>query len=283
MRLTVIDIPYDSGRLHERMGRGPGHFLARGLIGRLEAAGHEVGTAPVRLPDDFFPAEVAAAVELHRRISRAVTAARDAGRLPVLLSGNCNYAALGTLAALSPAATGVVWLDAHADFNTPDTSPSGFLDGMALSMATGEAYGPALETVPGLAPLPHRNVVLLGVRDVDPAEGERVERSALGWLEVETLRRQGLGEALAAALDDLPEVVYLHVDLDVLDPSVGRVNEFATEGGLTLDELRAVAATVSGQSQVAAVALTAYDPRFDGDGRVFEAGVAALEALVGTR
>lgn len=280
MPITLIEAPYDSGRFRERMGRGPSHLLERGLVRRLESAGHEVETVPVRLPDDFFPAEVAAATELHRRIGQAVGETREAGRLPIVLTGNCNYAALGALAGLSSESVGVVWLDAHADFNTPETSPSGFLDGMALSMATGEAYPEALRTVPGLQPLPTENVVLLGARDVDPAEQSRLEVSDVRWLKVESLRRTGLEEALTEALAGLPETLYLHMDLDVLDVSAARVNPFAASGGLTVEELHTVVETVSRHRRVAAAALTAYDPGFDDDGRACEAGIGVLERLV---
>ncbi len=281
MPITVIEAPYDSGRFRERMGRGPAQILDEGLVSRLESDGHEVQTVSIRLPDDFFPAEVAAAVELHREISQAVREARDDDRLPIVLTGNCNYAALGVLAGLSSGSVGVLWLDAHADFNTPDTSPSGFLDGMALPMATGEAYPEALRTVPGLQPLPTRNVVLLGARDVDPAEEDRLEASDVNWLKVEAVRETGLAKALRDALEDLPETLYLHVDLDVLDVSVARANQFAAPGGLTVDELHTVVETVSRHRTVVAAALTAYDPGFDDDGRACEAGIGVLEALVG--
>lgn len=281
MPITLIEAPYDSGRFQERMGCGPKRLLDGGLIRRLESIGHEVETVSIRLPDDFFPAEVGAAVELHRRIARAVAAARDAGRLPIVLTGNCNYAALGVLAGLPPEPVGVVWLDAHADFNTPDTSPSGFLDGMALSMATGEAYASALQSVPGLEPLPGRDVVLLGARDVDPAEEDRLHVSDVRWLQVDETRKAGLESALTDALEGLPESVYLHVDLDVLDVSVARVNPFAAPGGLTVEELRTVVRTVARRRRVVAAALTAYDPGLDDDGRACEAGIDALTTLAG--
>lgn len=281
MHVTLIETPYDSGRFRERMGRGPGHLLDRGLVDRLETKGHEVETVPLRLPESFFPAEVTAAVELHRRIARAVAEARNDGRLPITLAGNCNHAALGTLAALSPEPVGVVWLDAHADFNTPATTPSGFLDGMALAMATGEAYAQALEAVPGHRPLAAKNIVLLGARDVDPAEEDRLGASEVRWLKVEALREIGMESALADALADLPETIYLHVDLDVLDVSVAQVNPFAAPGGLTVEELRTVVETVTRHRHVAAAALTAYAPGLDDDGRACEAGIGVVEGLVG--
>ena len=99
MQLTLIEVPYDSGRFDERMGRGPRELVE--TLSGAAAAGHDVDVRPVRLPPGFF-AEVAAVVALQREVCREVAAARQAGRLRIVLAGNCGYAALGTMAALPP-------------------------------------------------------------------------------------------------------------------------------------------------------------------------------------
>ena len=114
VRLTLLEVPYDCGRYGERMGSGP-LALAAALPEELSAAGHDVQVRPVRLPGtpERFFAEVAAVIALQHEVRREVAAAREAARLPVVLSGNCGYAALGAVAALPPP-VGVLWLDAHA-------------------------------------------------------------------------------------------------------------------------------------------------------------------------
>jgi arginase family enzyme len=131
-----------------------------------------------------------------------------AGNTPVLLAADCSVSATTLPAALRnrPEAR-VLWLDAHGDYNTPDTSGSGYLGGMCLSAATGEWDAGLGDTVPA------DRVVLAGVRDLDPGERELLERSAatvIGASVVETL------VAAKNALDGAP--VFVHLDTDVLDP-----------------------------------------------------------------
>jgi arginase len=211
MKLTLIQVPYDSGHFGARMGRGPLHLIEQGLAGTLERAGHEVEVVPIRL--EGFLTEVTSAPLLHRQVAEKVSRAREDGRLPVVLSGNCNAAAVGSLAGIGKA--GVVWMDAHGDLNTPDTSPSGFLDGMAISIAMGTAWPTLTAKLPGFHPLDPRNVVHVGARDFDPPELEVIESKGITRVRVEEL------DGLDAAVADLATRVdqaYIHMDLDVLDP-----------------------------------------------------------------
>jgi arginase len=257
MNCTLIQVPYDSGRFAERMGRGPLHLIERGLLESLRAAGHDAELVELRLPERFA-AEPGAAAELQRRVAKAAGEARAAGRVPVVLSGNCNTA-VGTLAGTERAA--IVWLDAHGDLNTPETSPSGFFDGMALAIATGACWRPLAATVPGFRPVEERRVALVGARHFDPAERERLEASEIHWF------RRG-GDEIRQWLDEVDaDRVYLHLDLDVLDPQDLRANGFAVPGGLRLEEVEEIARTVSGRLELAGLAVTAYDPEQDEEDR----------------
>ena len=138
------------------------------------------------------------------------------------------------------------------------------------------------EGVPGFAPVAEEDVLLAGVRDVQPAEEERLAGSRVTVVGADRIGREGL-RALAAALDGLrPRAgrVYVHLDLDVLDPvKVGRANEFAPEGGLGADELLAALRMVRGRFDVAACGIASYDPALDGDGRVLRAALACVREL----
>jgi arginase len=129
-----------------------------------------------------------------------------------VLSGNC-HSCLGTLAGLQaeqalghPRRTGIVWFDAHADFNTPDTTPSGFFDGTALSAATGGSWRTLTSTIPGFRPVDEARVVLVGAGDIDPGVDDLLERSAIVTVTVEDMRDND-GDALGAALEGLRERV----------------------------------------------------------------------------
>jgi arginase len=263
MRVTLIEVPYDSGRFAERMGRGP-LALAEALPPLLAASGHDAEVRPVRLPAGFLH-EMAALITLQAEVRREVSLARESGRLPVVLSGNCGPAALGAVAALGPG-TGVLWLDAHGDFNTPETSPGGFLDGMALATLTGRCWTTAARSFEGWAPVLEKRVVLLGARHLDPEERRALLGSRIAWLPAEDARRDRA--LLTTALDELAasaELLYLHLDLDVLEPSELRANRYACPGGLTVDEVVAAIAAAGQRLPLAAVAVTAYDPEHDAE------------------
>ena len=265
MRITLIEVPYDCGRFGERMGSGPLE-LAATLPDALAGAGHDIELRRVRLPDGFFH-EVAAVVALQHEVRREVAAARDSGRLPVVLSGNCGYAALGATAALSPR-VGVLWLDAHADFNTPEISPSGYFDGTSLATLAGRAWAGVRPRLDGFTPVAEERVVLLGARDLDDAEREMLADSEVAWLPPPSLRADAA--ALPAALDAVAsraDRLYLHLDLDVIDPAELRANLYACEGGLTVDEAAAAVAAAGERLEIAAVSLTAYEASADAERR----------------
>lgn len=269
MKLTILQVPYDSGHYGIRMGRGPLHLVESGLLDGLEKAGHEVELVPIRL--DGFLTEVTSAPRLHQLISERVAAARAEGRLPVVLSGNCNTAAVGTLSGIGPAGpAGVIWFDAHGDLNTPETSPTGFFDGMAISVAMGRAWRPLTSAVPGFQPLDDRNLVHVGARDFDSGELDFIASSPMTLVQVEELRRDGAAGALDRPLREIAgrvEQVYIHMDLDVLDPSELTANVFAKPGGLTVAEMEEVVRTTARHLRIAGAGITAYDPDQDPEGR----------------
>ena len=283
MRLAVFQVPYDSGHRGERAGKGPLHLVDRGLIEQLQRKGHDVELVPIHLPEGFST-EVGSAAEIQRLLTRRVSAARADGRLPIVLSGNCNVA-VGVLAAVAPGATGVVWLDAHGDFNTPETSTSGFFDGMSLAIATGGCWRALAATVPGFSPVAEQDVVLVGARDLDAEEEHRLDFSRVRRVGIEALRQDGVAAALAHPLEEVASrrpLAYLHIDLDVLDPTEVKANVFSAPGGLSLPEAVEVVLEVGERFELAAVSLTAYDPDHDREDRgprvVAELVEAVLEA-----
>ncbi|SFQ50955.1 arginase [Amycolatopsis arida] len=259
--IAVLAVPYDSGHSGERMGAGPGHLLDHGLLDR---AGPGARAETVR-PADGFAGEIASAFRVQAALAERVRAVRAGGRAPLVLAGNCNTT-VGVVAGLRDPDVdhlGVVWFDAHGDFNTPETSTSGFLDGMGLAVLTGDCWRPMAASVPGFRPLPERHVVLAGIRDVDAAERDRIERSALHVLPPDRVNRAGM----AAALTGLPATVrriHLHLDLDVHDrDTVGRANPFAVPGGPDAAGVRDAVAAVAAAHPVVSATISAYDPAAD--------------------
>jgi arginase len=268
MRVELIVVPYDSGHRGARMGAGPEHLVRAGLPARLAAAGHEVGVRMVESRSSWR-SEVRTAFELAGLIADEVRDTRSSGAFPLVLSGNCLQAALGTVAALE--APAVFWFDAHGDFNTPETTIGGFLDGMALATVTGRCWTQLSSTIPGFQPVAESRVVLIGARDLDPFEAAALDRSSVRRLSVASLRTAPSDGAAAG---------YVHLDLDVLDPSGGAANSYAVPGGLTRGDVESALDSIASSTPVLGAALTAYDPAVDTLGSVAESALALGAALV---
>jgi arginase len=259
--MTLILVPYHLGQERIVLGLGP------------EPLAEAIGGASILVDrEQPFRNEVGASFDIIRQVSRAVRETIEAGRFPLVLAGNCNTS-LGTVAGIGRK-VGVVWFDAHGDFNTPETTPTGFFDGFGLAMLTGSGWQTLRKTVDGLQAVPEEHVVLAGVRDLDPREEERLAASGVMRADAASL-----AEALAV-LRSRVDAVYVHVDLDVLDPSEGVANDLAVEGGFTTAELERAFDSIVAAFDVPAAAFTAYDPRFDPAAQVPSIAAALARRLV---
>jgi len=275
VRVKLIVCPYDSGRRDWRMGRGPLH-VAAAVAARLGADGHEVDREIVEATEPLL--ESRTAFELCRGVAARARAARAAGAFPLVLSGNCS-ATVGLLAGLEVGRRGVVWLDAHGDFNTPETSPSGYLDGMALAVAAGRCWTTIAGGIDGHAPLADEQIVLVGARDVDPGERDALERARLAWLSVADVRAGQLAPALQA-LAGRTDGIVLHVDIDVHDPERTQANSYPAPNGLFPDEVRAIARQTAAAGRLLGATLAAFDPGFDATGATREAVIELAAEIV---
>jgi len=277
----LIVVPYELGRLREGVGRGPERLLEAGAEAALAASGGPVRTELIEIEASWSATgvgEVDACFELIRRVAAQVREALTAGEFPVVLSASC-FAGVGVVAGIEEAAPAVVWLDAHSDFNSPDTTIEGYFDGMGLAVLTGGAWQGMLATVPGARPVPESAVVLAGARSFDPPEVARLGASRVTHLPPEELG--GLTTAVRA-ISPAPTGVYLHVDLDVLDLAEAHVNVYGAPDGPTGLELCDLVAGVARSCPVRAVSLTAYDPGFDSAERVPPIALELLRRIGGT-
>lgn len=241
------------------MGRGPIHLLENGIAGYLRDQKHEVDIATVLLPEGFC-SEGQALVQLQRRAVPILREALEEHQRVLLLSGNCGPAALSAVSALGPRTTGVIWFDAHGDFNTPETSASGFLDGMALSILTGRCWPALAASFEDFEPVPERNIVFVGGHSFDASEKESIAGSAIAHLKPAELN------GLEAAIEQLSARVkhlYIHLDVDVLDEGEGRANAYARPGGLSAEALYVALDTVRSRIPVGVASVTSYDPSCD--------------------
>ncbi len=274
-RVQIVQVPYDSGHYRERAGRGPDRFRAAGLADVLRADGHEVGLARLTAGNEY-PTEIGTTFELNRLLA-AHLRALPAGIFPLILAGNCN-SCIGAIAGLGAEGLGLIWFDAHGDFNTPETTVTGYLDGMGLAMAAGICWRSLLETVPGFTPVGARNIVHVGARDLDAGEERLLLEAGL------TMVRTGAGmlDALAEAVAALARTagkVHLHLDLDVLDGGL-KANSLAAPGGPGVETVLECIRLIKRSSVIGSCTIASYDPVFDRDGAVARAGIALIRTIL---
>ena len=280
----MLVVPYELGRLREGVGRGPEVVLAHGAVDALAAAGASVRVEVIEIDDRWGASgtdEVGAAFALIRLVAERVRRAREEDAFPVVLAGSC-LTAVGVVAGLAEPAPGVVWFDAHADFNEPSTTHSGYLDGMGLAVLTGGAWQGMLAAVPGAQPVPESRVVLAGARNIDAPEEARLRTSHVVQVPAERLRSTEVVVGSIDALEPKVSGLYLHVDLDVLDADVARVNVHSAPDGVNGDQLDDLVAALTAKFPVRAVSLTAYDPACDVDAHVPPIALQLLRTIART-
>jgi len=284
MTIHTILVPYDSGQRGERMGRGPIHFREHGVAARLGSRGCDVAESVVDV-STTFATEVGTSFAVYGALAEQVRAAVADGAFPLILAGNCG-SALGTVSGVRAATPndasdiGIIWLDAHADFNTPETTTTGFLDGMALAALAGKCWQGLTATIPGFRPVSDAHVVLVGARDIDPAEEQLLASSRVTPVAATRMQAEGATAALDTALTELARRVtrvYLHIDLDVHEPSEAQANQYAVPGGLSPATVRDLVTVVAARFSIVAAALTAYDPTYDD--RMLGVGIQLIEEI----
>ena len=148
---------------------------------------------------------------------------------------------------------------------------------MALATVVGRCWTSLAAGVSGFAPVAEENVVLVGARDLDPAEADLLDASRITRIRADevTARLESELQAVGRRVDRL----YVHVDLDVLDASEGRANGYAGSGGLSRSQLLGAIRAAGRHSRVAAGAITAYDPGYDAEGRIARTAIDVALAL----
>lgn len=211
---------------------------------------------------------------LYEALAGQVAAAVRAGRRPVSLAGDC-LSCLGVTAGLQRAGVdaALLWFDAHGDFNTPQTSPSGFLGGMPLAMAVGRGEQGLVRAL-GMRPIPEGRVILTDARDLDPGEDEAVAGSAMTHL-----------PDVSALLDVPlpPGPLHVHFDTDIVDPADSPAQNYLVPGGPSAALLERVFRRVGREGDVVAVSISAWNPAMAGAAKSRDVSLALVRALLEPR
>jgi arginase len=283
MRIRILQIPFDSGQRAARMGRGPAYLTEHGVLERLRARGHDVDVEIIETAETF-PAEIKVTFDLQRRLAERVRATIVSGAFPLVLSGNCNFA-IGSMTGIDPVSTGLIWFDAHGEFNTPETTIGGFLDGMGLAIATGRCWRQMASRIPNFRPIPDDHLILIGARDFDPLELRELQRTGITMVSPTLTREWGVPGAIGPALVSLRDRVadvYVHIDLDVLDRDEATANMWPTSGGLTVAEVDEMLHLVRERFAVRGIGIGSYDPEADVNQRALRAALRFVETVCDT-
>ncbi|KAI9879057.1 MAG: hypothetical protein M1830_009698 [Pleopsidium flavum] len=275
----LIVAPYHVGILEHRVGAGPRALLAHGLVERLERLGLDVTSSIIMSVDDY-EGEIGRSFEIIRRIAEAVAAASAGGHFPIVLAGNCN-ASVGVAAGLEVEDLGFVWFDAHADLDTPHEAVSGYFDGMGVSMLAGQSWRALMQTIPGHRPLSLHRFIYCGVRDLSEPQRMKLQRSPARVIYGTPLEKADFASRLNEALNDRDFTsAVVHLDLDCLDTSVGRANEYAAPGGLEEMDLLKCFNVISTKLSPVALTVASFNPDLEGGNQIADAGVRAISCLV---
>ena len=265
VRVALVKMPYAGARNVPELSGGPDYLASGGLVEMLE--GMNVALRPSSLVR-LLPEEEDDYGEWHRvgmangHYGEYVAANERGGYLTVGLLSNCT-SLLGTIAGLQHSATtsrlrriGLVFIDSHGDFNTPESTLSGMLGGMPVAVAAGMCLT-NLRLESGLEEaLPTHRIVMAGVRDLDPLERELVEGSDIQHISVDDIRTlsDNIGRQMRR-LSELTDLIYVHIDMDVLDPREVPGHPLTVADGPTSLELGAALTEMFRYEKVAALGI----------------------------
>jgi arginase len=284
--IDLLVVPYDSAQRAVRMGLGPLALLSAGLKERLERQGFTTAVSQLE-PTGAFHAEIATAFDLHAAVRRSAVTSVGRGHLAIVLAGNCNTGVVGCLAAHDADDIGLFWFDAHSDAETPETSTSGFFDGMGFAVVLNECWKPKLEEL-GWNGMSGTRAALVGGREISPAARCILDRHGVAIVSPEKARTEAAEEALGNAISQLRSAgatrVHIHVDLDVLDPDlVGPANGYALPKGLTVEQLLAHLELILKEFPLASASLASYDPSYDKNGNISAAALDVVASLASSQ
>lgn len=295
--IVIGNLHLDLGAGRRGVDMGPSAIHLAGLKAEIEALGHSVReTFAISVPSqemtgpgDAHARYLAPITEVCAALADHVEDALEKGRFPVVLGGD-HSVAIGTISGLArywrkrKQRVGVVWVDAHTDMNTPDTSPSGNIHGMPLAVLLG--YGPPeLVRIAGDQPaLDPRDVCVIGARDVDATERELVRRSGVRVYTMSELDERGTATCVNEALHRVTHGtagVHLSFDLDGVDPRYAPGVGTPVPGGLSFRESHLICEKAAATGRLLGVEMVEFNPVIDTENRTGKLAVWLITSALG--
>lgn len=294
--ISIIGVPVDLGAGRRGVDMGPSAIRLAGIKERLEGLGHRVndtGNIVVPQAEQFAPPEpgeklryLEPLVAMNRALAKRVSGAVSEGSFPLILGGDHSLSIGSVAGAAGGRRIGLIWVDAHADFNTPETTPSGNIHGMSVAALTGRGHTSLttlLETSPVLR---ERDVALVGIRDLDGLEREALKASGVHVFTMHDIDRRGMASVMEEAIVRVSTGnagFHLSFDMDVMDPSAAPGVGTPVLGGLSYREAHLAMELVSDSRYMVSMDLVEVNPILDQRNATAELAVEFALSAMGKR
>ena len=299
MIVHIIGVPMDLGSGRRGVDMGPSAIRIAGLAPRLTDLGHRVvdeGDIVIKNMEEIkvgnerarYLQEIARASAV---ISRKVERIKGLGHFPLVLGGDHSIA-IGTISGVAGFAraqgkkVGVIWIDAHGDINTPETSPSGNIHGMPLAVLIGHG-APELTAIGGSGPkVDPRNVALVGIRSLDAGEKKRLKETGIRVHTMADIDKHGVDQVIKKAVSqatDGTDFVHVSLDLDAVDPTVARGVGTPVKGGLDYREAHLLMESIADAGVMTSLELVEVNPILDERNASAEFAVELVQSAFGKK
>ncbi len=298
MKIHLLGVPMDLGAGRRGVDMGPSAIRIAGVTERLRALGHMVqdeGDIPIKNPEQlkirneklkYLPEIVRACTILAHKVEKIM----HSGGFPLILGGDHSIA-VGTMGGIAAHAqwskkkVGVLWVDAHGDMNTDETSPSGNIHGMPLAASMGLGALELTSIGGDFRKIDPSNVVLIATRELDEGERKFIKQYSINVFTMEEIDKHGMAVVMVKALRKLRDVDLLHVsfDLDAVDPTVAPGVGTPVKGGLNYREAHLIMETLNENGKMTSLEVVEVNPILDNRNQSAEFAVELIQSAFGKK
>ncbi|MEK4231093.1 arginase [Solibacillus sp. FSL H8-0538] len=292
--ISIIGVPCDYGQQRRGVDMGPSALRYAGVQERLQALNFNVvdegdirgGTAQQELTDQEKLLNLEEVIKINKELALKVDAVVAHQHIPLVLGGDHSIA-IGTLAGLSVhySNLGVIWFDAHADLNTPDTTPSGNIHGMPLAVSLGLGHERLTSIRTNLPKIKKENIIIIGGRSIDEGESALIQQLNIKIYTMHEIDRLGMAHVMAEAIHYLKQQqvdgVHLSLDLDALDPLYTPGVGTPVPGGITYRESHLAMEMLQEAKLITSAEFVEVNPILDERNKTADVAVALIGSLFG--
>ncbi|MEW6062567.1 MAG: arginase [Bacteroidota bacterium] len=298
MNIHILGVPMDLGAGRRGVDMGPSAIRIAGVTEKLQSLGHTVvdeGDITIKIPEQqkvrnqrlkYLPEIVRACTVLSSKVEKIL----DGGNFPLVLGGDHSIA-IGTIAGVSNFCRkrnkklGVIWVDAHGDMNTDETTPSGNIHGMPLAASIGLGAIELTSVGGDFQKVDPRTVVMIATRDLDHGEKIAIKKNNINIFTMEDIDKHGMAVILTRALRKLKECDFIHVsfDLDAMDPKECPGVGTPVKGGLDYREAHLIMETLSENNRMNSLEVVEANPILDNHNQSAEFAVELMQSGFGKK